>query len=339
MKKIFLLFIFIWLFAGCKQEKKDENKSSTIVTNNENEEAINKIKEFYSLFYTSSKPFYNEKLKKQYVSERIIKRIDSLNSDEENLILDYDPFINGQDYYGNIIKKTIEVKPINNKNEYRVSFLLFGEKNEKKTNIDLLLKKNQDGKFLIYSILSNEYLNFNNLSKKINSDTNPNKVNKDDYISLMKSNLSSPEKVTNHLIFTKDEKGELIVNTEILNYIQRSTSETNNAYTMALSNYVTNLIIEYYEKNTSIFTENDLFKIIAYSANTTDPLFKKFWKNNIEKWSNGNKGYILGFCNVAYHNQIWNKLTENFKQNKYYNLPYLEVMVWFGSDFDKTGAP
>ena len=66
--------------------------------------------------------------------------------------------------------------------------------------------------------------------------------------------------------------------------------------------------------------------------NTTDPLFKKYWKNNPEEWNNG-QGIYFRFCNVAYHDQIWRKLTNNFKQNKYYNLPYLEEMVWYGSDF------
>lgn len=106
---------------------------------------------------------------KLYVSERIIKIIDSLR-DNDNLILDYDPFIKAQDYSGDVIKKTLKIEPLKNKDEYRVSFYLFGEKGEKRTDIDLLLSKNKDGNLLISSILNDDYLNFN---KNIAAKTNP----------------------------------------------------------------------------------------------------------------------------------------------------------------------
>ena len=55
---------------------------------------------------------------------------------------------------------------------------------------------------------------------------------------------------------------------------------------------------------------------------------KKYWKSDFNQWNNGREEYILDFCNVAYHDQIWNKLSSNFKKSNYYNLPYLEDMVW-----------
>lgn len=143
-------------------------------------------------------------------------------------------------------------------------------------------------------------------------------------INFLNDNIATPDKITNELIFTKDKSGKLIINTDILDYIQKNTANSNNSYSMSLSKYVTQLTINFYDNESTEWREEDLFRIIGYAANTTDPLFKKYWKNNPEKWNNGQEGYILGFCNVAYHDQIWAKLTNNFKKNKYYNLPYLE---------------
>lgn len=167
MKKIIFLVIVLLISISCNKnlETSDKVNLDTISVKNSTTNEIKTIKEFYTLAYGNDKPSTDEKLMKEYVSERVLAKIDSLN--DENLILDYDPFIKSQDYSGNIIRKTLEVKPLNNKNEYRVSFLLFGSKNEKKTNVDILLKETSNEKFLIYSILNDEYLNFKN---KINDD-------------------------------------------------------------------------------------------------------------------------------------------------------------------------
>ncbi|MGM5630050.1 DUF3828 domain-containing protein [Apibacter raozihei] len=164
MKKMLLLFSLILIFTSCKGDSKatfqDKVITDTINSNNDTIQGIKTLKEFYLKFYGSDTIFDDENLKRKFVSERIIKRIDSL-SDGEDLILDYDPFIQGQDYFGHIIRKTLKIKPLKNKDEYRVSFLLFGEKDEKRTYVDLLVKKVENGKFLIYSILNDEYLDFN----------------------------------------------------------------------------------------------------------------------------------------------------------------------------------
>ncbi|WP_157844497.1 DUF3828 domain-containing protein [Chryseobacterium sp. Leaf394] len=146
---------------GCRQEAKATHTLSTqdsLQVKNSSKEAISTLKEFYFSMYGNDAD--NEDLKKKYVSERVLKRIESLTSNPENLILDYDPFIKGQDYDANIIRKTLEIKPLNKRNEYRASFLLFGGTDEKRTNVDLLLKQNQEGDFLIDAILNDDHLNF-----------------------------------------------------------------------------------------------------------------------------------------------------------------------------------
>ncbi|OWP84467.1 hypothetical protein BWK59_05250 [Flavobacterium davisii] len=95
---------------------------------------------------------------KSYLSEKNKFKIDSLRN-EENYVLDYDPFIKGQDYNGESIKKTLKIISLDNKNQFRVSFRLFDNKNEQRVNVDYLLEKDDSGKILINSILNDKYLN------------------------------------------------------------------------------------------------------------------------------------------------------------------------------------
>lgn len=168
MKKIFFISILFLCFTECKKHTTsiDESiKNKDTLIGGDNNYGIKMLQDFYYSCYVDEKKFSDSNLKRKFVSITILKRIDSLTNGE-NLILDYDPFIKGQDYNANIIKRTLEIKPLKNKNEFRVSFLLFGDKNERKTNVDFLLKKNEKGNFIISSILNDEYLNIKNIDKK-----------------------------------------------------------------------------------------------------------------------------------------------------------------------------
>ncbi len=161
MKKLICFLLISMLLLGCKQEIKATNtiqNYDSLQTKNDTEKAIKFLKEFYFSVYGSDEN--NEILKKKYLSERVLKRIDSLTSNENDLILDYDPFIQGQDYNGSSIKKTLKIISLGSKDKFRVSFLLFGNKDEKRTNIDIALQKNKKGNYLINCILNDEYLNF-----------------------------------------------------------------------------------------------------------------------------------------------------------------------------------
>jgi hypothetical protein len=152
---------------GCKQEIKATTTIQiydSLQTKNDTEKAIKFLKEFYFSVYGSDEN--NEILKKKYLSERILKRIDSLTSNENDIILDYDPFIQGQDYNSSSIKKTLKIVPLDNIDEFRISFLLFGSRDEKRTNIDVALQKNGNGNYLINNILNDEYLNFKDDTSK-----------------------------------------------------------------------------------------------------------------------------------------------------------------------------
>lgn len=152
--------MLLGLLINCKQTNQsiissdDQiNSLNSTITDNVNE-GIEFLKEFYTKYYGE---YRDRKDIENYVSDRILKRMDSLTN-EDNLILDYDPFIQGQDWDTNMLIKSLSIIPLKNKDEYRVSFLLFEERDT--TNIDVLLKKNEKGKLLIYSILNDEHLSF-----------------------------------------------------------------------------------------------------------------------------------------------------------------------------------
>lgn len=154
---LFLLFL-IPFFANCKNSPEIISQHIVNTTSyNTNEQQIKMLKEFYLTFYGNDDIVDNDKLKRKYFSQRIIKKLESLSG-----VLDYDPFIQSQDYFGDSIRNTLKIEPLQNENEFRVSFLLFGEDEENPTNIDILLKPSSDGDFLIDSILNDSYLNLEN---------------------------------------------------------------------------------------------------------------------------------------------------------------------------------
>lgn len=156
--------LLCFIIINCKQtnqsvigiQKNVAQLNSVLDTTHHSKEGAIFLREFYQKYYGK-----HGKVKgmENYVSYRVLNKIDSLTAGD-NLILDYDPFIQGQDWDINVLMKTLEIKALKNVDEYRVSFHLFDKENEGKDHIDLLLKKNEKGNLMIYSILNDEYFNF-----------------------------------------------------------------------------------------------------------------------------------------------------------------------------------
>lgn len=160
MLRIVKFTLLLTLIIGCGnsiQNQNDDGSNRSQQGDIKEKQKIETIREFYLTCYGSD-AVPNDKLLPKYISERLLKRMDSLRSEEE-LILDYDPFINGQDFDSEALKKTIKIDKLKDENEYRVSFLLFDFPNEERTHIDLLLEES-NGSFLISAILNDELLNF-----------------------------------------------------------------------------------------------------------------------------------------------------------------------------------
>ena len=138
-------------FISCRDKK---NTNNAAAESTDTEVAIATLKAFYSSVYNGSLD-NQEVLFKQYVSKLLLEKIDELSAD---MTLDYDPFIKGQDFFADVLNSTLKITPLENKNEYRCCFLLFGDTNEKETCIDLLLEKDKDGHFVISKILNDDIL-------------------------------------------------------------------------------------------------------------------------------------------------------------------------------------
>ena len=152
MKRIIIIFILI-AFISCR-DKKNANNVATEPTPTDTEVAIATLKAFYSSVYNGSLD-NREVLFKQYVSKQLLEKIDELSAD---MTLDYDPFIDGQDFFADVLNSTLKITPLENKNEYRCCFLLFGNTYEKETCVDFLLEKDKDGHFVISKILNDDIL-------------------------------------------------------------------------------------------------------------------------------------------------------------------------------------
>ena len=152
MKRIIIIFILI-AFISCR-DKKNANNIATEPTPTDTEVAIATLKAFYSSAYNDS--VHSRKvLFKQYVSKQLLEKIDELSAD---MTLDYDPFINGQDFFADVLNSTLKITPLENKNEYRCCFLLFGNTYQKETCVEFLLEKDKDGHFVISKILNDDIL-------------------------------------------------------------------------------------------------------------------------------------------------------------------------------------
>ena len=144
------MFIFM-AFISCRDKK---NANNVVAESTDTEVAIATLKAFYSSVYNGSLDD-REVLFKQYVSKQLLEKIDELSAD---MTLDYDPFIKGQDFFADVLNSTLKITPLENKNEYRCCFLLFGNTNEKETCVDYLLEKDKDGHFVISKILNDDIL-------------------------------------------------------------------------------------------------------------------------------------------------------------------------------------
>ncbi len=139
------------VFISCRDKK---NANNAAAESTDTEVAIATLKAFYSSVYNGSLDD-REVLFKQYVSKQLLEKIDELSAD---MTLDYDPFIDGQDFFADVLNSTLKITPLENKNEYRCCFLLFGDTYEKETCVDYLLEKDKDGHFVISKILNDDIL-------------------------------------------------------------------------------------------------------------------------------------------------------------------------------------
>ncbi|WP_313375648.1 hypothetical protein [Chishuiella sp.] len=125
---------------------------------------------------------------------------------------------------------------------------------------------------------------------------------------VMQDNITTPEMVIDYLVFTKDNKGNLEINTEILDYISKTTTKENSSYLFALENYGQK------SRSSLGWSIDEFAEIRGYIFNTSYPLRRKYWSDKYEEWYNGEPKYIFGD-------------SDSWRDNDYYGLPHLKEYV------------
>ncbi|AUC76029.1 DUF5991 domain-containing protein [Olleya sp. Bg11-27] len=274
-------FIVFFLILSCK---KDINNKKALSTNEvvdviQFSKAEERIKEFYLSYYKNSTTV-NDDLLKRFITNRLFEKIQELGNSED-LILDYDPFIQGQDYRYDVIKKTLKIiTSLNKENELKVSFNRFELENEKPTVVLLSLIK-KGNIYLIDAINNDELLNLEEIKKFSDKNKNTKKG--------IKKPLNTPQ-VDNKNFGVKDyigsysyfsDMGKLDEIASIT--IGYSLEIKKDAVYFAGQGYQTNFddlcyakmnngVLEIYYKKTIEGTE--------YNKNMTQPLVKIYKKGN-----------------------------------------------------------
>jgi len=137
------------------------------------------------------------------------------------------------------------------------------------------------------------------------------------------------------LIFVmKDQPGQdrsrLYIREGILKTIENITNENEGKYAITIKHAVASIVVKKRDGKNIGWTNEELYKIVAYSANYIDPLYWKYHKSETVVWGNGD---ILGVYDSLLSEKEWEAMLKQFKENNYYNLPNLkglvkEIMNW-----------
>ena len=131
------------------------------------------------------------------------------------------------------------------------------------------------------------------------------------------------------LIFVmKDQPGQdrsrLYIREGILKTIENITNENEGKYAIDLMNALVELVDRKREGKNIGWTNEELYKIVAYAVNYIDPLYWKYHKSETVVWGRGD---ILGSYDSLLSEKEWEAMLKQFKENNYYNLPNLKGLV------------
>ena len=129
------------------------------------------------------------------------------------------------------------------------------------------------------------------------------------------------------LIFVKKiqtDPDRLYIREGILKTIENITNENNCKYAIDLSNALIDLLDRKREGEDIGWTNEELYKMVAYSANYIDPLYWKYHNLETVEWGDGN---ILGAYDSLLSKEEGEAMLKQFEQNNYYNLPYLKEAI------------
>ena len=122
----------------------------------------------------------------------------------------------------------------------------------------------------------------------------------------------------------------LYIREGILKTIENITNENEGKYAIDLMNAIVSIVVKKRDGKNIGWTNEELYKIVAYTVNYIDPLYWKYHESETVVWGNGD---ILGSYDSLLSEKEWEAMLKQFKENNYYNLPNLkglvkEIMNW-----------
>ncbi|WP_146105650.1 hypothetical protein [Apibacter adventoris] len=131
---------------------------------------------------------------------------------------------------------------------------------------------------------------------------------------VMEKNYNQAEDFIKNYVFVRNCQNKLEIREDILKYIEVKTNDKDYQYAKQLLNLSN-------RNDWKNFSDEEYYMILAYMANTFDPLSEKYSEVGMEthaKWT------ILGKENHERKPEQWNQLIKEFRKNNYYGLPNLK---------------
>lgn len=131
---------------------------------------------------------------------------------------------------------------------------------------------------------------------------------------VMEKNYNQAEDFIKNYVFVRNCQNKLEIREDILKYIEVNTNDKEYQYAKQLLNLSN-------RNDWKNFSDEEYYMILAYMANTFDPLSEKYSEVGMEthaKWT------ILGKENHERKPEQWNQLIKEFRKNNYYGLPNLK---------------
>lgn len=208
-------------------------------------------------------------------------------------------------------------------------------KEQRKKNIQTIVARNMyllnDNKAYITWLLTQDQNFVKILVKVFGYDKEP-KFNEYIINNLNSKPLDNLEDFYN-CVAAKNCDGKLVVRTSFLNSYQTIYDNSKNVKDIIILKYLSANIISGETKDS--FNDVEKMKILAYLANTYDPLFKHYHLDG-QDWG---EMTILADYRDFVGELDWQKLKDEYKKNNYYNLPNLKSVIEYADLFDRVGAP
>ena len=148
------------------------------------------------------------------------------------------------------------------------------------------------------------------------------------YTSYANNNFVRESEIRSLIFVMKDQPGQdrsrLYIREGILKTIENITNENEGKYAIDLMNAFVSIVVKKRDGKNIGWTNEELYKIVAYSANYIDPLYWKYHKSETVVWGRGD---ILGSYDSLLSEKEWEAMLKQFKENNYYNLPNLKGLV------------